>query len=512
MQLVTIDFFSSFVYPVRVRRVIFQVLIGTLAAGWGTAEAQDLYINNGTTNYNPTIRNAPATIQNVFIGDGVGAAGSAVLNVNSGISFGRAFHAILSPDGLLVQGNGNLVRLTALSGTGGEFWLNAPVAQGVDILGTGPDTTFSGAITGGKEQNNDFSPDSGSRIRKSGTSTLTLDGTNTYVSRTFIDGGALRAANSMALGANGSNGNGTYVWDNGSLEITNSTTLAELLYLNGNGFNGNGALRSVSGTNTISSDVQVGWSNTVGATQVAAADARIGVEAGSTLAITGAVTGANAVEKVGGGLLRLSAAGGNSNSGATTVSGGTLALASAGGNAIAGTALTLNSGGTLLLEGASQINDSASLTLAGGNFDTGSGFNETLGTLTLTSNSSITLGAAIHNLQFGASNLLAWTPAATLTIYGWTGILETSGTAGRIYFGSDSTALTAGQLANITFSGYGGQAMLLPDGELVPMAVPEARSILAALLVLGAVFWRERSRLRSLLASLLAVPAGEPGR
>jgi len=410
------------------------------------------------------------------------------------------------------RGNNRLVRLTALSGSGGEFRLNNPVPQGVDIIGTGPDTTFSGTITGGNVEVNIFRPDGGSRFTKSGTSTLTLDGTNTYVARTFIDGGALRVTNSSSLGATGSAGNGTFVRNNGSLEITNSTTLGEVLFLNGDGFNGDGALRSVSGTNTISSDVQVGWSYTGTGTQVAAADARIGVEAGSTLAITGAVTGSNAVEKVGGGLLRFSAAGGNSNSGATTVSGGTLALASAAGNAIAGTALTLNSGGTLLLEGANQINDSAALTLAGGIFDTGSGFNETLGTLTLTSNSSITLGAAIHNLQFGASNLLAWTPAATLTIYGWTGILETSGTAGRIYFGSDSTALTAGQLANITFSGYGGQAMLLPDGELVPMAVPEARSILAALLLLGAVFWRERSRLRSLLASLLAVPADEPGR
>ena len=220
-----------------------------------------------------------------------------------------------------------MVRLTALSGSGGEFRLNNPVPQGVDIIGTGPDTTFSGTITGGNVEVNIFRPDGGSRFTKSGTSTLTLDGTNTYVARTFIDGGALRVTNSSSLGATGSAGNGTFVRNNGSLEITNSTTLGEVLFLNGDGFNGDGALRSVSGTNTISSDVQVGWSYTGTGTQVAAADARIGVEAGSTLAITGAVTGSNAVEKVGGGLLRFSAAGGNSNSGATTVSGGTLALA-----------------------------------------------------------------------------------------------------------------------------------------------------------------------------------------
>jgi hypothetical protein len=65
-----------------VERVIFQVLVGVLALGWCTAEAQNLYINSGTTNYNPTISTAAPLIENVFIGDGVGAAGSAVLNVN----------------------------------------------------------------------------------------------------------------------------------------------------------------------------------------------------------------------------------------------------------------------------------------------------------------------------------------------------------------------------------------------------------------------------------------------
>jgi len=456
-------------------------------------------INNGQVNYNSTGA-LPAGA--VTVGDGVGAADSAILVINASMGL-NALSVSLASDGQLSVRNGFLGLLNSASGTG-EIRMSS---SSVEFMGNGAgnDSTFSGQVTGGLGSGAVPDPAAGSRLSKTGTSTLTLAGNNTYVARTFISGGALRAASATALGSNATI-SGTYVYSAGSLEISGSTTLSEVIALNGMGAGGNGALRSVSGNNTVAGPLTVGWSGT----GVSSAATAIGVDAGSQLTISSSISGSADVTKVGDGLLRLSAAGGNTNSGATSVSGGTLALAASGGNAIAGTALTLNSGGTLLLEGANQINDAASLTLAGGNFSTGAGFNETLGTLTLSSDSAITLGAAIHNLQFGASNLLAWSPSATLTIYGWTGILESSGTAGRIYFGSDSTALSAAQLANITFGGYGGQAMLLPDGELVPMAVPEAHSVLAALLLAGILLWRERASLMGLLR--VPAPACGPGR
>lgn len=125
------------------------------------------------------------------------------------------------------------------------------------------------------------------------------------------------------------------------------------------------------------------------------------------------------------------------------------------------------------------------MTLAGGNFSTGTGFSETLGSLTLTADSSITLGSSIHNLQFAASNLLGWSPGATLTIYGW------SATAGQILFGNTNASLTADQLSQINFDGFAG-VQLLASGELVPMAVPEIHAVLAALLLTVIVLWREK--------------------
>ncbi len=78
----------------------------------------------------------------------------------------------------------------------------------------------------------------------------------------------------------------------------------------------------------------------------------------------------------------------------------------------------------------------------------------------------------MHSLHFSASNGVSWTADKTLTIKGWEGTAGSSGTAGKIYFGASTGTLTATQLSHITFEGYGGTAILLSDGELVPGAQP----------------------------------------
>jgi len=203
--------------------------------------------------------------------------------------------------------------------------------------------------------------------------------------------------------------------------------------------------------------------------------------------------------KAGTGTQTLSGIVGNSYTGTMTVNGGTLALAKSAGNAVSGSSVTLNTGGTLLLQSPNQIADAAAMTLSGGTFSTGTGANETLGTLTLSSNSAISLGASIHNLTFGASNLAAWSPAATLTINGWSGTAGLTGSQGRIFFGSNASSLTDAQLAKITFQNFSPGAQLLGTGELVPTAVPETEVYVAGLLIAGLVVWRERRRLASLV-------------
>jgi autotransporter-associated beta strand protein len=226
----------------------------------------------------------------------------------------------------------------------------------------------------------------------------------------------------------------------------------------------------------------------------------ISVEDGSQttdLEIRGNLTNGGVV-KTGDGRLTYTGTEANTYTGPTTINGGTLELAkTAGVTSIAGSAVTVNSGGTLLLGSSNQINNAANLTLNSGTFSTGDsvGFSETLGTLTLSGSSSIDLGTGVHLLQFANSSSLSGSWSGSLTIYGWTGLPLTSGTSGQIYFGNNVTGLTSSQLAMISFNGFGQGAILLSTGELVPVAIPEAETVLAASLLVFLVGYRERRRL-----------------
>jgi hypothetical protein len=112
--------------------------------------------------------------------------------------------------------------------------------------------------------------------------------------------------------------------------------------------------------------------------------------------------------------------------------------------------------------------------MKGGTFSTGSGAgnSETVGTLTLSANSTIALGTGSHNINFAASNGASWTGGTLLRVTGWTGGFNgTTGTAGKIFSGS-SAELSAGKLAQIYFVNGAAThtATQLSDGEIVPTA------------------------------------------
>jgi len=178
-------------------------------------------------------------------------------------------------------------------------------------------------------------------------------------------------------------------------------------------------------------------------------------------------------------------------------------------NNFSATSIQVNAG-ALTLGAANQIANGTDLILNGGTFRTGSasaGYGETLGDLTLNASSTIDLGAAsgLRDLIFIDSSGQAWSGGATLTVANWAGTLS-GGTAGRIFFGSNASGLGAGQLSQITFSGYTAGAQLLGNGELVPLsltmsAVPEPGTYAAgALLVLLAVWHHRRRALAQALA------------
>ena len=360
-------------------------------------------INEGTLLYSASGAIPAASL--VTIGDGIGAAGSAVLNLNAAMSAAQALNVTVAADGVVVQNNNRLVRLSAVSGTG-ELRLNAVTGNAFEITGTGGNTTFSGSITSGIALNS-ANPATGSRFTKTGASTLTLDGNNTYVSRTFINAGALRTASNTALGtASAGFDNATFVYGTGALQLSNNITLGERIYLNATG-GGNGALRNFSGNNTITGNVTLGWT----APGVAASAVSIGAEAGSTLTISGNIDGAQSLTKVGAGLLVLS--GNNTWTGATIVSAGMLRLGAASG-APTGTVLTVN-GGTFDLNGFSKtvntlsgtggaialgagaltVNQLAAGTYAGVISGTGSLTKSGAGTLTLTGANTYSGGTTV---------------------------------------------------------------------------------------------------------------------
>jgi autotransporter-associated beta strand protein len=382
-------------------------------------------------------------------------------------------------------------------------------------LGGAGNLTVSGAINTG----------SGS-LSKDGAGTVTLSGPNTYTGSTVINpGGALNIRNGSALGGTAS---GTTVYFTGAaLEVQGGITTAEPLTLNGTGVSSGGALRSISGDNTVSGPITLGT------------DSRINSDAG-TLTISGGIsasdknltlggagnhvinsviaTGAGNLIKDGAGTATLSAA--NTVRGSATVNNGTLELGAV--NAFSSATVTSGtlklsangalgsatgvsvSGGTLLLSGSTltdRIKDSATITLGGGTLHTG-GNSENVGVLTLSASSVIDMGAGSGSvLRFADSSAASWT--GILSVWNWTGVAGDGGSGDQLFFGTTGTGLTGSQLAEIRFYSDSGitpltvalSPLLLCTGEVVP--VPEPGTWLAAASALALLAWRERRRLRN---------------
>jgi autotransporter-associated beta strand protein len=233
------------------------------------------------------------------------------------------------------------------------------------------------------------------------------------------------------------------------------------------------------------------------------------------LLINGDVAGTIGLTKTGSGTLTL--AGTTTYTGSTTINAGTLNAGAAG--ALGGTtSIVVNGGGTLLLGTSGspttdRINNSSTMTLNGGTFNTGglsehnlSGITITpgIGALTLSSNSTIDLGAGASILAFAASSAQTW--VGTLSIYNWSGTPVTGHGTDQLYFGTDSMGLTLPQLSQIafysdsgtTFLGTGGYTIGM-DGEIVPVSEPG--TWLAAGLAFGGLGFTQRRRMRKFFAT-----------
>ncbi len=443
----------------------------------GNVIASTMYLGNNQTNvaanfianYNLT---GGTLYAQTISGNGATYGGSTVRNLNvDGGTVRNLAGSDLAITGLADTASG---RLNVVLGAGGGTF-HADSGRGI-TLGANSLVSGSGALA------------------KSGDGTLTLTEANTYSGGTTLSAGVLRVANASGLGT------GTLTQSSGAstLQISNAGTVAN----NMNVYN----VAFISGNNTLSGSLTL--NNTT-----------YDVASGTTNTLSGTLDGSGGITKTGAGELVIAGATNNTFTGNTDVQAGRLVLSkTAGVTAISSTnttnGLRIATNAVVELAANNQINDAAGLNLDGGTFLTGTsatGYAETLGTLTLSSGSTIDFGswaggAGNRNINFADSSGISW-GSGTLTITNWTQLTNSdSGEYGRLFFGSNTNSLTSGQLGQISFNIAGTLygAKFLSDGEVVAdiTPIPEPRVYAAALALLAAVVWRERKRLLLLIQRL----------
>jgi autotransporter-associated beta strand protein len=206
--------------------------------------------------------------------------------------------------------------------------------------------------------------------------------------------------------------------------------------------------------------------------------------------LSGTISGTGALIKNGNGTLTLSDA--NTYTGATTITAGTLSVSAASAMG-ATTQVILNSGGSLLIGASSSINDGAAVTLAGGKVEFTGSINETLGALSVTTESIIDMAGGNITLEFAA--LDAAISACILKVYNYTLYSD------HLYFTSN-TNLTPTTLSNIRFYSDGGSSFignsfvensLSGPYQVRPVPEPETYATAALLLIgLGIYAYRRR--------------------
>ena len=257
-----------------------------------------------------------------------------------------------------ILGGANAIEL---SGAGGWFQVNNATAH----LAVNNQSTLSGVLGTVTE--------TGVSILFSGTGTLTLAGASANL---FTN--AVTVSNGLSLvidkdGALGTSASGTTVQSGAELVIDGiDYATAEGLTISGTGKGGAGALRA-NGTSIYAGAV------------ASSGGATIGVDAGGTLLLSGAVTGAD-VTKAGSGDLTISNA--SSSFGTLTTGSGTTAIAaSATATGLAGSGALNFAGGTFTLNNATAQTFSGVISGGGAFVKTGAG------TATLSGNSGSFTGA-----------------------------------------------------------------------------------------------------------------------
>jgi autotransporter-associated beta strand protein len=203
---------------------------------------------------------------------------------------------------------------------------------GTLTAGGAADTTFAGIISG-----------SGGSVVKTGSSTLTLSGNNSFTGTTTVSAGVLMAASNNALG---SASGATTVSTNAQLQLSGGISLPEIISAAGVAIN-QGVINNVSGSNTLSGAV----------TLTSSSSNEIQINSGS-LTLTGGVTTPDnrpfVVDTAVGTTLTISGAG-VSGSGVRLDKYGAGKIVVAADSGFGGGIIAYNNGGTVEIGGAATL-------------------------------------------------------------------------------------------------------------------------------------------------------------
>jgi autotransporter-associated beta strand protein len=449
---------------------------GTISNGTLTNNGGNYALQNGTVSANLAGTNGLTKT----------SSGTLTLNGTNSYSGDTTISAgnlsISSASALLGTSGINLADATALIYTGGNATLNRAISV---TGGTGTIRNTGGALTltGGLTKNGTtLTFDSGTfnvnTVGISGSaanSDLVIDGAtvnlniaNTYNGPTrIIDGGTLNANFANALPT-----------ANGRTAISIDTTG------NGSSTLALGANQSIASLNGASTSTVTLGSNTL----------TIGTASGNT-SYAGRITGSSSSTLVKDGASTLVLSGNNTGfAGTTTIIDGTLQAAAAG---AMGNSTVINvTGGSFLVTAENAVNDTAAINLGGGRMAVSGTFNETVGALTLSANSTIDFSGFVGTLRF--SGVGSWAAGANLAIWNWSGQTQhgtnygTYPNSSNLVFTNNSTL--SSNLANISFYSDSGTTSIgsgfergFTGGGTEIIAVPETETYFYAVALLAGV-------------------------
>jgi autotransporter-associated beta strand protein len=419
--------------------------LGTLTLGGSNTFDGSTTISAGNLSISSAV--ALASTSGINLGDT-----AALIYTGATASFDRNI-SVTSGTGTIRNTGSGLLTLTGSLTKNGTTLTLAGGSNGI---------TVSGAI-GGSAANSDLIIDGGS---------VTLASANSYNGPTaIINGATLTASVTNALPT--ANGRSAISIDSTG---SGSSTLA---------LGSNQSVASLTGA--VSSNVTLG-SNTL----------TIGTTSGSAT-YAGRITGGGSSVLVKDGASTQVLSGDNSGfTGSTTINSGTLTAAAAG--AMGDTTVIDVNGGSFLVTAENAVSDDTNINLNGGRMAISGNFNENVGALTLSANSTIDFAGFSGVLRF--SGIGSWAANTTLSVWNWSGTTYW-GTQVNNYANPSNLVFTSNSdlssnLANISFYSDSGNSFVgsgfevsgFSGGGSEIIAVPEPETWLAAALLTAAAAYK----------------------